>query len=156
MVSGTLLLVSNGTTASSVVRALGRLSDVFTGNCNMSMIVSIVSGRFLLVSNGNGNKSLMRCFRIWSIAAADEFAPNNIGNSAAMVSGTLLLVSNGNTASSVVRALGRLSDVFTGNCNMSMIVSIVSGRLLLVSNGTGNKPLMRCFSIWSIAAADEF
>merc|ERR1719305_1416102 len=130
--------------------------DVFTGKFNIFMIVSMVSRRLLLVSNGTGNKSLMRCFSIWSIAAADEFAPNNIGNSAAMVSGTLLLVSNGNTASSVVRALGRLSDVFTGNCNMSMIVSIVSGRLLLVSNGTGNKSLMRCFSIWSIAVADEF
>jgi len=133
MVSGTVLLLSNGNTANSAVRASGRLSVVLTGKFKTFKIVSMVSGRVLLVSSGKN--SLMRCFRICSIASG-ELAPNNIGNSAAMVSDRVLLLSNGNRGNSETRASGRLSVVFTGKFNIFKIVSICSGKFFFVSNGT--------------------
>jgi len=113
--------------------------------------VSTVSGRVLLVSNGTG-KNLPMAVDIIRLISSVELTPNNIGNIEAIVRVIGWVLSNGNIGISAARALGRLSDVFTGNWNIFNIVSTVSGRVLLVSNGIGDSWVMLDLRMWLIVS----
>merc|ERR1719331_2392557 len=115
---------------------------------NIGNIVSTVSGKVLLVSNGTG-KNLPMAVDIIRLICSVELTPNNIE---AIVRVIGWVLSNGNIGISAARALGRLSDVFTGNWNIFNIVSTVSGRVLLVSNGIGDSWVMLDLRMWLIVS----